>query len=80
MVERGYGVNEENKAAVDKMIALMEESVKQSDPRAETNVWDWYAGHALGGVMASMPGLAGHRAAEYAVDAVNAIMRLRPKG
>ena len=73
-------MNEENKAAVDKMIALMEESVKQSDPRAETNVWDWYAGHALGGVMSAMPNAGGERIAYLVADAVSAVMAKRPKG
>jgi hypothetical protein len=65
--------------AVDKMIALMEQSVKQSDPGNQTNLWDWYAGHALCGVMSASPHLGADRIGYLVAEAVNAVMARRPK-
>ena len=79
LVERSDDVNEDNKAAVDKMIALMEQSVKQGDPRDQTNLWDWYAGHALGGIMGAPHQSEPELIAEYVRDVVSAIMKVRPK-
>ena len=74
-------MNANNEEAINKMIALMQQSVElQKQPADQTvTVWDWYAGHALGGVMSASPHLGADRVVYLVENAVNAVMAKRPK-
>ena len=70
--------DEEHKA---KLVALMERAVEQARPPFDpmTNLWDWYAGHALGGIMSASPNMTPEMIGHRVATAVNAVLKERPK-